>query len=141
MKPVRTVTVMALTTGFGLVVHPLGMVVASVLGRRHLSMSFNGYSFFTGFALVPLLVLVGVGGLITLRLRPGLGRTWALTAGAWSAPLFALAAQVVGWTVAPTDAQGALAFLFLPGYAAVASALLSLTLFLAGWCVERLRHA
>jgi hypothetical protein len=52
-----------------------------------------------------------------------------------------LAAQVVGWMVAPRDAQGALAFLFLPAYAAVASGLLSLLLFLAGWLSERLRPA
>lgn len=141
MKAMRMSTVMALTAGFGLVVHPLGMGVAWLLGQEHVSMSFNSFFFAGTFALVPLLVLVGGGGGFALGIRKSRARTWGLVAGAWSAPLFALAAQVLGWMVASKDAQGALAFVFLPGYAAMASGLLALAVFLAGWLVERLRHA
>ncbi|QAT82266.1 hypothetical protein EJ065_0659 [Corallococcus coralloides] len=141
MNAMRMSTVMALTAGFGLVVHPLGMGVAWLLGQEHAGMSLGSFFFAGAFALVPLLVLVGGGGGLALGIRKSRARTWGLVAGAWSAPLFALAAQVLGWSVASKDAQGALAFLFLPTYAAMASGLLALAVFLACWLAERLRRA
>lgn len=141
MKAMRMRTVLALTVGFGLAVHPLGTGVAWLLGQEHVSLSFNSFLFAGTFALVPLLVLVGGGGGLALGIRQSRARTWGLVAGAWSAPLFALAAQVLSWRVAAMDSQSALMFVFAPAYAAVASGLLSLAVFLAGWLAERLRHA
>ena len=109
---------------FGLVIHPLAGIIATVLTGRMPWSNFAGALFFTAPVVVPLLIAAGIA---TALQRSGTwprALRWGWATFAATEVLLQTAAQLESFRVAPTDAQGALAFLFAPLWAHAGAALI-----------------
>jgi ethanolamine transporter EutH len=101
------------------------------------SMSLGSYIFGTVFAGAPLLFFAGTLALARREAESHPAIRASHMTGAVAVPLFSLVGQVLAWKDAASDAQGALLFVFLPIYAAIASFLLMVLAFLFGLVFKR----
>lgn len=129
---------------FGPVVHPLGLLLHDLATGSFLSdLTLSSYLFFTAFAATPLLMHGAIAGLL-LRFAGHLRAVQvAIVADLLAAMVMSLAAQILGAHIAPTDAQGAIAFVFLPLYAGAAAGLVgivALVIALLNVCILRARQ-
>jgi len=120
MKPERVLILSVVA--LGLVVHPL----AGLLTGNGPGDSAAGYHFFTSFAFAPLAAHAVIAWALLRPARSWLPLRAALWADLLSAGVFSLGLQIVAWIEAPTDAQGAIAFVFVPMYAAIAAGIVGL---------------
>lgn len=111
---------LAAAVTLGALAHPLGAVLSLPFGGR-LSSSLGGYLFASAVVAIPLLIAAAFASGVREEREKWASLRWAFHLFAVAELLLQLAAQIEAFRYAHTDAQGGLAFLFLPIYAHAAA--------------------
>jgi|GEM_PF-3928798 len=133
----KSLLALAAAALFSVIVNPLSAQLArlfSDIGSEDRGAMFT----LVPYVAVPLVCLVALGVVLAYGVPRTPPVTWGLITGAVSAPVLILAGQVFAWSNLDADAQAAVALIFMPIYATMASGVLALVAIFLRWVGGRL---
>ncbi|NTX00929.1 hypothetical protein [Myxococcus sp. CA040A] len=136
----KSLLALAAAALFSVIVNPLGAELArlfSDIGPQNQSAMFM----LAPYVAVPLVCFVTVGVVVAYGVPRTPSVTWGLLTGAVSAPVLLLAGQTRVWSHVGEDAQAAIALIFMPIRAVMASGALALGAIFVRWVIGRWRDA